>query len=94
YQSALLALQADVAQGYFLIRQLDAEQAIYNRTIKLLGETRDLVQTRFRNGLVSELDVSRAQTELATAQTSALNIARNRANAEHALAVLLGKTPA
>ncbi|MBE2164008.1 efflux transporter outer membrane subunit [Acinetobacter oleivorans] len=94
YQSALLALQADVAQGYFLIRQLDAEQVIYNRTIKLLGETRDLVQTRFRNGLVSELDVSRAQTELATAQTNALTIARNRATAEHALAVLLGKTPA
>lgn len=94
YQSALLALQADVAQGYFLIRQLDAEQVIYNRTIKLLGETRDLVQTRFRNGLVSELDVSRAQTELATAQTNVLTIARNRATAEHALAVLLGKTPA
>ena len=94
YQSALLALQADVAQGYFLIRQLDAEQAIYTHTIKLLGETRDLVQTRFKNGLVSELDVSRAQTELATAQTNALSITRNRANAEHALAVLLGKTPA
>lgn len=48
YQSALLALQADVAQGYFLIRQLDTEQAIYNRTIKLLGETRDLMQLRFK----------------------------------------------
>ena len=51
YQSALLALQADVAQGYFLIRQLDTEQAIYNRTIKLLGETRDLMQLRFKTDL-------------------------------------------
>ncbi|KXZ73133.1 putative efflux pump outer membrane protein TtgC precursor [Acinetobacter venetianus] len=94
YHSALLALQADVAQTYFLIRQLDTEQVIYQQNIKLLTETRDLMQLRYRNGLVSELDFSRAQTELSTAQSDALNIARSRATAEHALAVLLGKTPA
>ncbi|RDF48866.1 RND transporter, partial [Acinetobacter baumannii] len=43
YQSALLALPADVAPGYFLIRQLDTEQPIYIRTIKVLGETRALM---------------------------------------------------
>lgn len=94
YHSALLALQADVAQAYFLIRQFDAEQAIYAQNIKLLTETRNLIQARYRNGLVSDLDVSRAQTELSTAQTNALSIARSRASTEHALAVLLGKPPA
>ncbi|ENX42870.1 efflux transporter outer membrane subunit [Acinetobacter sp. NIPH 2100] len=94
YHSALLALQADVAQAYFLIRQFDAEQAIYEQNIKLLTETHNLIQARYRNGLVSDLDVSRAQTELSTAQTNALSIARSRANTEHALAVLLGKPPA
>lgn len=52
------------------------------------------MQARFKNGAVSELDVSRAQTELSTAQTSSLSIERSRNHAEHALAVLLGKTPA
>lgn len=94
YQSALLALQADVAQGYFQIRQLDTEQIINERMIKSLTETRDLMQARFKNGAVSEFDVSRAQTELSTAQANALGITRSRANAEHALAVLLGKPPA
>lgn len=94
YHSALLALQADVAQAYFLIRQLDAEQAIYAQNIKLLTENQNLIQARYRNGLVSDLDVSRAQTELSTAQTNALSIARSRASTEHALAVLLGKPPA
>lgn len=94
YHSALLALQADVAQAYFLIRQFDAEQAIYAQNIKLLTENQNLIQARYRNGLVSDLDVSRAQTELSTAQTNALSIARSRANTEHALAVLLGKPPA
>lgn len=94
YHSALLALQADVAQAYFLIRQFDAEQAIYAQNIKLLTENQNLIQARYRNGLVSDLDVSRAQTELSTAQTNALSIARGRASTEHALAVLLGKPPA
>ncbi|WP_033134767.1 efflux transporter outer membrane subunit [Acinetobacter sp. MN12] len=94
YHSALLALQADVAQAYFLIRQFDAEQAIYAQNIKLLTENQNLIQARYRNGLVSDLDVSRAQTELSTAQSTALSITRNRANTEHALAVLLGKAPA
>ncbi len=61
--------------------------------IKLLTESRDLMQARFKNGAVSEMDVARAQTELSTAQTSLFSIVR-RANAEHALAVLLGKPPA
>ncbi|KHF78563.1 RND efflux system, outer membrane lipoprotein CmeC [Acinetobacter sp. neg1] len=94
YHSALLALQADVAQAYFLIRQFDAEQAIYAQNIKLLTENQNLIQARYRNGLVSDLDVSRAQTELSTAQTNALSIARSRASTEHGLAVLLGKSPA
>ncbi|MCJ8162936.1 efflux transporter outer membrane subunit [Acinetobacter sp. A7.4] len=94
YHSALLTLQADVAQTYFQIRQFDTEQGIYERMIKLLTESRDLMQTRFKNGAVSEMDVSRAQTELSTAQTSLFTIERQRANSEHALAVLLGKTPA
>nr|WP_086208891.1 efflux transporter outer membrane subunit [Acinetobacter sp. ANC 4204] len=94
YQSALLALQADVAQSYFQIRQLDTEQVIYERIIKLLTESHHLMQARFKNGAVSELDVFRAQTELSTAQTNLLSIERSRANAEHALAVLLGKPPA
>ena len=94
YHSALLALQADVAQNYFQIRQLDTEQIIYARMIKLLTESRNLMQARFKNGAVSEMDVFRAQTELSTAQTGLLSLMRQRANTEHALAVLLGKTPA
>lgn len=93
YQSALLALQADVAQSYFQIRQLDTEYLIYERMIKLLTESHLLMQTRFKNGRVSELDVSRAQTELSTARTSLLSIERSRNHAEHALAMLLGKPP-
>lgn len=47
YQSALLTLQADVAQSYFQIRQLDTEYLIYERTIKLLTESHHLNASSF-----------------------------------------------
>lgn len=94
FQSTLLALQADVAQAYFMIRELDAAQALYADTVKLRRETLNLFQRRYDAGDVSELDLARAKTELAAAESQSLGIARQRAVAEHALAILLGRAPA
>ncbi|WP_323017972.1 efflux transporter outer membrane subunit [Castellaniella sp.] len=94
YQSVLLALQADVAQTYFLARQLDAETLLYDRAISLRRQSLDLVETRFHEGGISELDVARARSELAVAHAVALDIERQRAAAEHGLALLLGQPPA
>jgi multidrug efflux system outer membrane protein len=94
FQSVQLALQADVAQAYFLIRQLDAEQDLYRRTVDLRGKTLELVARRYAPGDIGELDVARAKSEQASARSESLGIARRRSVAEHALAVLLGKTPA
>lgn len=93
YHSVLLALQADVAQAYFLIRQLDAEQALYRSTVDLRQKSLQLVRRRYTEGDISELDLARAKSELAVAQSQALGISRHRAAAEHALAILLGKLP-
>ena len=94
YRSVLLALQADVAQGYFQVRELDAELQIYRGTVDLRSKTMDLIQHRYDAGDVGELDLDRARTDLESARAAAAGIARSRAAAEHALAVLLGKTPA
>ena len=94
FRSVQLSLQADVAQTYFLIRELDAEQALYSGTVKLRQEALKLVQRRFDEGDISELDLARARTELASAQSESLGVARRRSNAEHALALLLGRAPA
>lgn len=94
FQSVRLALQADVAQAYFRIRRLDAEQQLYRRTVELRGATLQLVQQRYDEGEISELDLARAKSALSSASSQALGIERERAVAEHALATLLGKTPA
>ncbi|WP_162098135.1 efflux transporter outer membrane subunit [Bordetella petrii] len=93
YRSVLLALQADVAQAYFQVRELDAGLQLYRQTVELRAETLQLIQRRYDAGDISELDLARARSELESARSEALGFERRRANAEHALAVLLGKAP-
>lgn len=94
YRSVLLALQADVAQQYFAIRSLDSELDVLQQTIKLRQENLRLVQHRYDAGDTSELDVAQAQTELSVTQAEQEGVSRNRAQRDHALAILLGKAPA
>jgi multidrug efflux system outer membrane protein len=94
FHSVLLALQADVAQNYFALRELDAEIEVYNHAIELREQALKLVQQQYTLGDISELDVARAESELATARSDAMTVQRLRAASEHSLAVLLGKTPA
>lgn len=93
YRTARLSLQADVAQTYFSLRTLDAEEALLARTVIGREEALKLVQRRFNTGDIGELDVARADAELATARSERIDVARRRAVLEHALATLLGKAP-
>jgi len=86
-----LVVQADVAQNYFTLRALDAELATVVSTIGLRKEQLQLVRNRFEGGVATELDIARAQTELATAEAEQSALARQRAELENALAVLLGE---
>jgi len=94
FRSMLLALQADVAQNYFALRELDAEADVFSHAVLLREQALKLVQRRYTEGDITELDVQRAQAELATARSDAMTVQRLRAASEHSLAVLLGKAPA
>jgi multidrug efflux system outer membrane protein len=91
YRSVLLSLQADVAQTYFRLRALDAELATVAQTVRLREENVRINGRRFELGDIGEFDLARARTELSTARADAIGLQRQRANAEHALAVLLGQ---
>ncbi|NYH16133.1 efflux transporter outer membrane subunit [Paraburkholderia bryophila] len=94
FRSVQLSLQADVAQNYFQLRELDSDQDLYRRTVSLREDTLKLVERRFKEGDIGELDVSRSRNELASARADAVGVARQRAASEHSLAILLGKPPA
>jgi multidrug efflux system outer membrane protein len=89
----LLSLHGDVAQNYFLLRALDAEHSAVQRTVELWREEVRLVRSRFEGGIGNELDIARAETELATTEAEAASLARLRAELENALAILVGENP-
>jgi len=89
-RSARLAVQAEVAQSYLSLRALDDERAIVRETVEAYRGTLSLTERRFRAGDLAELDVARVQTEMASTESDALALDRQRAQLEHALAVLTG----
>lgn len=94
YKSASLTLQADVATNYFMLRSLDAERKLLHNTVKIRTEAARIMQKRFKEGDSSEQDMSRTKSELASVQADLIALDRQRAKIEHAIAVLVGKTPA
>lgn len=90
----LLTLTADVARNYYVIRSLDHEQLVVEATIALRVDAVHLQESRNQAGLINEVDVTRARTELANVEAELHAIRRARAQMEHALAVLCGQPPA
>jgi len=92
-QSTRLLVQSDVAGAYFALRALDSERALVRQTVDAYRDTLRLTERRYQAGDVAELDLARVQTEVASTQSQALALDRQRAEVEHALAVLLGEVP-
>ncbi|HEX3720629.1 MAG TPA: efflux transporter outer membrane subunit [Verrucomicrobiae bacterium] len=91
--NVLLTLQSDVAQNYFALRSLDAEIGIVKGTVDLRNEQVRLVRSRFSGGIGNDLDLARAETELATTEAEAASLAQRRAQLENAIAILAGANP-
>ena len=90
-QSTRLLAQAETAQTYLALRALDVERALVRETITAYADTLRLTQRRFQAGDIAELDVVRVEAELAATEAELLALDRQRAQMEHALAVLVGE---
>jgi NodT family efflux transporter outer membrane factor (OMF) lipoprotein len=91
--SARLSAQGEVASDYLQLRSVDAARALLATTIEGYQRELRIVQNRYNVGIIPHSDVYQAETQLANAQSDDLNLARQRAQLEHAIAVLVGKTP-
>ena len=91
--SARLAAQGELAINYFSLRQTDAQREMLASTIEGYERVLSITSNRFAAGISARSDVLQAQTQLATARSEALSLARQRAQLEHAIAVLVGRTP-
>lgn len=92
-QTARLSIQAEIAMDYFELRSADAEIKLLGDTVKDYGEALRITTNRFEGGVVAESDVFQAKTQLQEAMVQESDVAVQRANYEHAIAVLIGQPP-
>ncbi|MGD0613974.1 MAG: efflux transporter outer membrane subunit [Verrucomicrobiota bacterium] len=90
-ESVKLALQAEVAADYFTLRALEAERSLVADTVEAYRRSLELTQNRRKGGIVSDLDVSEAETQLRSTDAELPAIDLQRANLLHALATLCGR---
>ncbi len=91
--SATLSAQGELATNYFSLRQTDAQAALLRDTIAGYQRVLQITRNRYEAGIAAKTDVLQAETQLANAQADAIGLERQRAQLEHAIAVLIGKAP-
>ena len=89
--NARLSAQATLAQNYFQLRALDSQKALLEETISAYAKTLELTKNRYTVGVASRADIVQAESQLASTRSQALDLGVQRAQLEHAIAVLLGK---
>jgi NodT family efflux transporter outer membrane factor (OMF) lipoprotein len=88
-----LSTHAELASDYFSLRGDDARQKILDEAVVAYGKAEALTKDRFTGGAAAEVDLDQAEAQLATAETEAADLRLQRAQLEHAIAILTGVPP-
>ncbi len=88
-----LSLMSDVAQGYFRLRELDEQLEIASDNLALQQDSLSIITSRAEAGLVSDLDVKRAEILALETAAQLPELRRLRAVQQHQLELLTGVQP-
>jgi NodT family efflux transporter outer membrane factor (OMF) lipoprotein len=88
-----LTLQADLAGDYFALQSADAQQQLLDQTVQAYDKALQLTRNLYAGGAAAESDVDQAQAQLEGARTQAADVRLQRAQLEHAIAILVGENP-
>jgi len=91
-QTEKLTEQASLAEYFFEIRGQDQLQNIYDDTVAADQKAYDLTRALYEAGIDDQISVVEADATLQSAQAGATNVGIARAQYEHAIAVLIGKS--
>ncbi len=88
-----LSLQAELATDYFSLRGDDTAIVLLEDTIKVYDHAYELTKNRYEEGISAATDVDQADTLRQSARAQLASVRRDRAQLEHAIAVLLVVLP-
>lgn len=91
-QAARLSAQAELAMDYFQLRVTDEEMRLYETNVAGLKTSMKITQNQYAVGVATRSDVALAETQLKSTQAQAVDLQIQRAQLEHAIAVLIGKS--
>ncbi len=89
--AARLSAQATLAQAYFQLRTLDSQKQLLETTASYYQKSLDLTRNRYASGVAARSDVLQAETQLKSTRAQAIDTGVQRAQLEHAIALLIGK---
>lgn len=92
--AARLSLQSELVQNYLQLRVMDEQKRLLDATVAAYQRSLRLTQNQYNAGIVPKSDVSQALTQLKSTQAQAIDLDWQRAQLEHAIAVLTGAPPA
>ena len=88
-----LSAQSQLALDYFQLRTLDSQKKVLDETVKAYRKFLELTKNRYASGVAAQSDIQTAQTQLDTTEAQLISVGVLRAQMEHAIAMLMGKTP-
>lgn len=88
-----LSLQSELVQTYLQLRVMDEQQRLLDQTVAAYARSLRLTDNQYQAGIVPRSDVSQARTQLKSTQAQAIDLRWQRAQMEHAIAVLIGVPP-
>jgi NodT family efflux transporter outer membrane factor (OMF) lipoprotein len=93
-EAARLSARATLAQQYFALRVADTTRRLLEDTVKAYQRSLELTRNRYNAGVVARVDVVQAEVQLKSAQAQLIDVGVDRAQLEHAIALVLGEPPA
>ena len=93
YDDILVALTAEVARTYVIIRTLEERLTVAHENVRIQNRSLEIAEVRFKAGAVTELDVSQARALLRSTEATIPTLESDLRQAKNALAILLGKLP-
>ena len=90
-ENVRLTVQSEVAVDYFELRVLDEQEQLLEASVAAYEESLKLVKIQLTTGLASGQDIEQAETQLEITRAQATDLGIQRAQLEHAIAMLVGQ---